>query len=76
MRGAACGEGGRYAESDGRTALMNAARNGHATCVSLLAEREKDMKTTREWFGYPPGTAALGVAKERSHTAIVSILSG
>ena len=34
------------------------------------------MKTTRRWFGYLPGTTALGVAKKWGRTAIVSILSG
>ena len=29
-----------YAESDGKTAFMRAARNGHAEAVNLLAERE------------------------------------
>ena len=33
--------------------LMHAAEKGHATCVELLAERERDMKTTRRWCGYP-----------------------
>ena len=60
----------------GRTALMVAAEKGHATCVELLAERERDMKTTRRWCGLPPGTTALDIAKERSHTEIISILSG
>ena len=68
-------EGGMQ-ESDGKTAFMNAARNGHAEAVSLLAERERDMKTTRRWCGFPPGTAALGVAEKTGRTAIASILSG
>ena len=55
---------------------MHAAEKGHATCVELLAERERGMKTTRRWCGLPPGTTALDIAKERSHTAIASILSG
>ena len=63
-------------ESDGKTAFMNAAHTGHAEAVSLLAEREGDMKTTRRWFGYLPGTAALDAAEKMGHTAIVSILSG
>ena len=62
-------------ESDGKTAFMNAARNGHAEAVDLLAEREGGMKTAREWFGCLPGTTALGVAKKMGRTAIVSILS-
>ena len=68
-------EGGMQ-ESDGRTAFMNAARNGHAEAVDLLAERERDMKTTRRWCGFPPGTAALDIAKREGRTAIASILSG
>ena len=55
---------------------MHAAEKGHATCVELLAEREKDMKTTRRWFGYLPGSTALGVAEKTARTAIASILSG
>ena len=55
---------------------MHAAEKGHAACVELLAERERDMKTTRGWFGYLPGTTALGVAKEMGRTGIASILSG
>ena len=55
---------------------MHAAEKGHATCVELLAERERDMKATREWDGFPPGTAALGVAEKTARTAIASILSG
>ena len=55
---------------------MHAAEKGHATCVELLAEREEGMKTTRGWFGYLPGTTALGVAKKTGRTAIASILSG
>ena len=55
---------------------MHAAEKGHATCVELLAEREKDMKTAREWFGYLPGTTALDIARWKGRTAIASILSG
>ena len=55
---------------------MHAAEKGHATCVELLAEREEGMKTTRGWFGYLPGTTALGVAEKTGRTAIASILSG
>ena len=58
------------------SAPMHAAEKGHATCVDLLAEREGGMKTARRWFGYLPGTAALGVAKKTGRTAIASILSG
>ena len=58
------------------TAPMHAAEKGHAACVELLAEREGGMKTTRRWCGYLPGTTALDIAKERSHTGIASILSG
>ena len=68
-------EGGMQDES-GWTALMFAAYWNNLECARLLAERERDMKTTRRWFGYPPGTAALGVAKREGRTAIVSILSG
>ena len=68
-------EGGMQ-ESDSKTALMSAARNGHAEAVDLLAERERDMKTAREWWGFPPGTAALNIAKREGRTAIASILSG
>ena len=53
---------------------MHAAEKGHATCVELLAERERGMKTTRKWFGYPPGTAALDIAEKMGRTAIVSLL--
>ena len=63
-------------ESDGKTAFMNAARSGRAEAVDLLAEREGDTKTTRGWCGFPPGTAALGVAEKMARTAIASILSG
>ena len=63
-------------ESDGKTAFMRAARNGRAEAANLLAERERDMKTTREWFGYLPGTTALGVAEKMARTEIISILSG
>ena len=55
---------------------MHAAEKGHAACVELLAEREGDMKTTRGWLGFPPGTTALGVAEKMARTAIASILSG
>ena len=55
---------------------MHAAEKGHATCVELLAEKEEGMKTTREWCGFPPGTAALGVAEKMGRTAIASIPSG
>ena len=45
---------------------MHAAEKGHATCVELLAERERDMKTAREWDGYPlaqqPSTSQRGGA--------------
>ena len=58
------------------SAPMHAAEKGHATCVELLAEREKDMKTARRWVGYLPGTTALGVAEKMGRTAIASILSG
>ena len=58
------------------TAPMHAAEKGHATCVELLAERERDMKTTRRWCGFPPGTTALDVAEKMARTAIASILSG
>ena len=76
MCGAACGERGSMQESDGKTAFMRAARNGHAEAVNLLAEREGDMTTARKWWGFPPGTTALGVAKKMGRTAIAPILSG
>ena len=60
----------------GWTALMLAAINGHAECVKLLLERERDMRTTRRWFGYPSGTTALDAAEKMGHPAIASILSG
>ena len=62
-------------DKNGWTALMFATYNNRLECARLLAEREKDMKTTRKWNGFPPGTTALDIAKERSHTAIASILS-
>ena len=34
------------------------------------------MKTTREWWGFPPGTTALDVAKKMGYKEIASILSG
>ena len=68
-------EGGMK-DKDGWTALMKAVYWNRIECVRLLAERERGMKTTRRWCGLPPGTTALDIAKERSHTAIASILSG
>ena len=58
------------------SALTHAAEKGHATCVELLAERERDMKTTREWCGFPPGTTALDIAEKKGYKEIASILSG
>ena len=63
-------------DNQGWTALMFAAYWNNLECARLLAEREGDMKTTRKWFEFPPGTTALGVAKKMGRTAIVSILSG
>ena len=60
----------------GWTALMYATYNNRLDCVKLLAEREKDMKTTHKWNWFPPGTTALGVAKEIGRTGIASIPSG
>ena len=54
---------------------MRAVLVGHTECVRLLAEREKDMKTTSWWNGFLSGTTALDIAKERGHTEIVSLLS-
>ena len=67
-------EGGMQDES-GWTALMFAAYWNNLECARLLAERERDMKTTREWWGFPPGTTALDIAKRWGRTEIVSILS-
>ena len=67
-------EGGMQ-ESDGETAFMNAARNGLQKQWTSL-RRGRDMKTTRGWFGYLPGTAALGVAEKMGRTEIASVLSG
>ena len=55
---------------------MHAAEKGHATCVELLAERERDMKTTRRWSGLPPGTTALDIAEKKDYKEIASILRG
>ena len=68
-------EGGMQ-DNQGWTALMFAAYWNNLECARLLAEREGDMKTTRRWCGFPPGTAALGVAEKMARTDIVSILSG
>ena len=74
--GAACGARGGMQDSRDWSAPMHAAEKGHATCVELLAERERDMKTTHKWNWFPPGTAALDIAKEMGRTGIASILSG
>ena len=55
---------------------MFAAYWNNLECARLLAERERDMKTTRAWNGFPSGTTALGVAEKMARTAIASILSG
>ena len=59
----------------GRTALMYAVYDNIPECAKILAEREKDMKTTHEWNWFPPGTTALDIARREGHTAIASILS-
>ena len=62
-------------DNDGWTALMKAMRYNKLECVRLLAEREKEMKTTRGCWGYyPPGTTALRIAKKEGYKEIVSIL--
>ncbi|ESU40545.1 Ankyrin repeat protein [Giardia duodenalis] len=68
-------EGGMQ-DDCGYTALMWAAYSNNPECVKLLARKEKDMKTTREWSGFPPGTMALNIARRKNHTEIVPILSG
>ncbi|ESU40118.1 Ankyrin repeat protein [Giardia duodenalis] len=86
MRATACGhakvvrllvehEGGMQ-DNCGYTALMWAAYSNNPECVKLLARKEKGMKTTHEWNGFPSGTTALGIAKRMNHTEIVSILRG
>ena len=55
---------------------MHAAEKGPATCVELLAERERDMRTTRERCEFPPGTTALDAAEKKGYKEIASILSG
>ena len=63
-------------DKDGWTALMLAVYDNRLECARLLAEREKDMKTTCEYWGFPPGSTALDIAEDWGHTEIVSILSG
>ena len=64
---------------DGMTALMWAVANNKFQCAELLAEREKNIKTTHGGLfssGFPPGTTALDIAKEKGYTKLISILSG
>ena len=61
-------------DKNGMTALMWAVANNKFQCAELLAEKEKDLKLTRKWFGYSPGTTALDIAKREGRAEIVSIL--
>ena len=67
MRGAACGEGGRHAESDGRTAFMIAVCNGHTDCVKLLLKKEAGMQDE-------DGRTALMGAADHDHIECIKLL--
>lgn len=73
-------------DKNGWTALMLAAHRNDIDSVKLLVDKEKDMNTTCQHCGFPPGTTALDVAKECSnddycrreygdYTEIISMLS-
>ncbi|EFO64006.1 Kinase, NEK [Giardia lamblia P15] len=68
-------EGGMQT-TEGWTALMGAAHNNAVECARLLRESERDLKTACSCRGYPPGTTALDIAKEKDHGEVVEILSG
>ena len=44
-------------------------------CEAIIRE-ERDMRTTRKWFEFPPGTTALDIAEKKGYKEIASILSG
>ncbi|TNJ29802.1 Ankyrin repeat protein 3 [Giardia muris] len=56
-------------DSDGMTALMHAANNGHFHCVCLLLPHEAKLCT-------PQGLYALHFAADNGHTDIVRVLIG
>ncbi|TNJ26986.1 Kinase, NEK [Giardia muris] len=57
----------------GWTALMLAALTGNADCVRLLLS-EAGKQTTKEWYDFPPGTAALMMAAHQNHPEVVKLL--
>lgn len=57
------------------TALMYAAHKNHPECAALLVKEERDVRTTRELFGFQPGSTALDIARGMGHHDVVSILS-
>ena len=59
----------------GRTALIWAIVDNHPDCAQLLVEKEKELKTKYEWNRLPSGSTAFDIAKIRSYTEILSILS-
>ncbi|EFO61177.1 Kinase, NEK [Giardia lamblia P15] len=65
---------GRMQDTSGWTALMRATYWNNPECVKLLVRKERDLKSTCEYYGFPPNTTALSIAKKRGYTDIVSIL--
>ena len=59
----------------GWTALMWAVCNRKPGCVRLLKDREKDLRSTREFIGFEAGTTALDIANELIYEEIIEILS-
>jgi uncharacterized protein len=53
----------------GSTALIDAARNGHAEIVKMLLDAKADVGRQSLW-----GDTALNMAESRGHTEIVEIL--
>lgn len=58
----------------GQTALMLATRYSRLECAKLLADKEKDVKTTRKYLVYPPGSTALDIARKIGLPDIVKVL--
>ncbi|EFO61158.1 Kinase, NEK [Giardia lamblia P15] len=65
---------GRMQDTDGWTALMWATYWNKPECVKLLVRKERNLKSTCEYYGFPPNTTALSIAKKRCYTDIVSII--